>query len=286
MYVAQQPRGFAERSGRSGRQTARVFSRAAPTYNTVGPRHFEHFATRLVDLVGIAHDDFVLDAATGTGAVLVAAAQRLGARRRVVGIDLSAAMLDRAASAVEHASLRNVELTLGDAERLELATGTADIVLCAFGISAFSKPDRALLEFRRVLRPGGRLGIVDTFGWYFQHDARWRRLPEVLRAFGVNVAGAAEDASEQRLKAMVAAAGFLEMVSLTESCPLIFEDEDEWWQWSLSHGTRGLLESVKSRRRPELKRQLYATLADCRDDTGRLHGHMVATSLLALAPNH
>jgi SAM-dependent methyltransferase len=261
-----------------------VFSRASATYNTIGPRHFDYFAGRLLDLVAINHGDFVLDAATGTGAALFAAAHNVGATGHVLGIDLSAAMLLRASRAVQRSSLSNVELKLGDAEHLELMTGTVDVVLCAFGISAFTNPEQALSEFRRVLRPGGRLGVVDTFGWYFQHDARWRRHAEVLKVFGANGPGGGDDASERRLQTMVAGAGFVEVVAVADSCPLVFEDEDQWWRWSWSHGTRGLLESVSPRRRPELKRQLCATLADCRDDGGRIQGQLVATIVLAVAP--
>ena len=100
------------------------------TYNTVGPRHFEYFATRLVDGAGIRRDDFVLDAATGTGAVLASAAPKLGPTGHILGIDLNASMLRRAAALVDQTSLRNVELKLGDAEHLELGTATVDVVLC------------------------------------------------------------------------------------------------------------------------------------------------------------
>src|SRR5688572_8929215 len=65
-----------------------VFSRAAPTYNSVGPRHFTHFARRLVDYVNVQPGDHVLDVATGTGEVLLAAAERCGDTGRLLGIDL------------------------------------------------------------------------------------------------------------------------------------------------------------------------------------------------------
>jgi hypothetical protein len=76
-----------------------LFSRAAPTYDTVGPRHFSYFADRLVEFVGIDAGNVVLDVATGAGAVLFAATERVGTQGTVVGIDLSPAMLARAAAA-------------------------------------------------------------------------------------------------------------------------------------------------------------------------------------------
>src|SRR5438105_13146537 len=174
----------------SNRRVVDVFSRAAATYDTVGPRHFEYFARRIVEFVGVEPGDSVLDVATGTGAVLLAAADRLGRNGHVLGVDLTAAMLDRAAAMVRDHALINVDLMAGDAERLDLPTGSFDVVLCAFGLSSFANRLRALMEFRRLLRNSGRVGIVDTFGWYFQHDARWRRHVEVLHTFGVPVANA------------------------------------------------------------------------------------------------
>ena len=260
-----------------------VFSRAAPTYGTVGPRHFEYFARRLVEFAGVRPHDRVLDVATGTGTVLAAAADRLAGTGHLVGVDLTAAMLDRAAATVRDRALSNVDLRLGDAERLDLATASFDVVLCAFGLSSFANKGRALQELRRVLRPGGRLGLVDSFGWYFQHDPRWRRHVEVLRAFGAAVSNDAPD-SQDKLVSRVVRAGFVDVDAITGSCELVFQDEDEWWRWSWSHGTRGLFESVSPSRLPELQRQLSATLADCREQDGRIHGTLRATLLRAFAP--
>ena len=269
--------------GRSVEGAVGVFSRAAPTYGTVGSRHFEHFARRIVEFAGVRPDDRVLDVATGTGTVLAAAADQLGGTGYMVGVDLTAAMLERAAATVRDRALSNVDLKLGDVERLDLATASFDVVLCAFGLSSFANKGRALQELRRVLRPGGRLGIVDTFGWYFQHDGRWRRHVEVLRAFGAEVSNDAPD-SQDELVSLVVRAGFVDIDAITDSCELVFQDEDEWWRWSCSHGTRRLLESVSPSRLSKLRRQLYATLAECREQDGRIHGTLRATLLRAFAP--
>jgi ubiquinone/menaquinone biosynthesis C-methylase UbiE len=260
-----------------------VFSRAAPTYDTVGPRHFEYFARRIVEFAGVQPDDRVLDVATGTGTVLVAAAERLGGTGHMVGVDLTAAMLERAAATVRDAALRNVDLKLGDAERLDLASESFNVVLCAFGLSSFANRDRALQELRRVLRHGGRLGIVDTFGWYFQHDGRWRHHVQVLRAFGAQVSNDSAD-SQDEVVSLVVRAGFVDVDAITDSYELVFQNEDDWWRWSWSHGTRGLFESVSPSRLSRLRRQLYATLAECREQDGRIHGTLRATLLRAFAP--
>jgi SAM-dependent methyltransferase len=108
-----------------------LFSRAAPTYDSVGPRHFSYFADSLVEFVGLDEEGDVLDVATGAGAVLLAAAKRVGAEGRVVGIDLTPAMLARAAAEIERHSLADVELRLMDGERLVFLAASFDSVLCS-----------------------------------------------------------------------------------------------------------------------------------------------------------
>src|SRR5438128_1450317 len=115
-----------------------VFSRAAPTYDTVGPRHFEYFARHLVEFTGVECSDHVLDVATGASAVAVAAAEKVGEVGRIIGIDLASAMLERAAATVRDRRLIEVELRLGDAEHLDFPAAAFDVVMCSFGLSSFA----------------------------------------------------------------------------------------------------------------------------------------------------
>src|SRR5207247_10062122 len=95
----------------------------------------------------------LLDVATGTGAVLLAAAERLAGTGRIVGIDLTEAMLDRATTEVRRRSLRGIELRTMDAHQLEFADSTLNYVLSSFAFLSLRDKGRALGEFRRVLAP-------------------------------------------------------------------------------------------------------------------------------------
>jgi len=97
----------------------------------------------------------VLDVACGTGVVAVTAA-RLGAR--VTGLDLTPELLERARENARIAGV-DIEWHQGDVEQLPFADGTYDMVLSQFGHIFAPRPDVAIAEMLRVLRPGGTIAF-------------------------------------------------------------------------------------------------------------------------------
>jgi ubiquinone/menaquinone biosynthesis C-methylase UbiE len=253
-----------------------VFSRAAGTYDSVGPRHFTYFARELVEFAGVEPGSRVLDVATGTGAVLLAAAERAGGSGRLVGIDLTAAMLERAASEVRRRSLSGVELQLMDAHQLDFANNSFDYVLCSFAFLSLREKELALEEFARVLAPGGWVCLLDAYGWFFQHDPRWAWQEDVLRSFGALPERDARTYGPGYLEGALETCG-LDAVSASEQCcELLFRDEEELWRWMWSHGSRGLLEAVPQHRLEELRKALFRGLAACTEADGMIHGTLRA----------
>jgi demethylmenaquinone methyltransferase/2-methoxy-6-polyprenyl-1,4-benzoquinol methylase len=108
------------------------------------------------------HEDHVLDVACGTGDLSMAFAQASPAS--VIGVDFTPEMIHlariKAASATPQPGL-SPAFVLGDALSLPFNDGSFDIVSIAFGIRNVADPVRALREFRRVLRPQGRLAILE-----------------------------------------------------------------------------------------------------------------------------
>jgi ubiquinone/menaquinone biosynthesis C-methylase UbiE len=268
----------------SKKEVVGLFSRAAPTYDSVGPRHFTYFAGRLVEFVRAAAGNQVLDVATGTGAVLLAAAERCGPTGYVVGVDLVAAMLARAATAIRRRSLQQAEVCAMDAEHLAFRGKSFDTVLCSFAFLSFPHQGRVLDEFRRVLKPAGALGLLDAFGWFFQHDRRWRWQEDVLRAFGALPNDGEREYGPSDLVQTVQRAGFAAVELVEDTCALVFHDEEEWWRWVWSHGSRRLVEAVSPAQRDELKRELVRGLPNCREGDGLIHGRMRAVLVRARQP--
>src|SRR5262249_55584905 len=96
--------------------------------------------------------------ACGTGVVARAAAERVGGGGRVVGLDLNSAMLDVARS-IQQVGAVAIEWYEGSALALPFDAGEFGVVLCQLGLQFFPDPLVALRELRRVLAPGGRVGV-------------------------------------------------------------------------------------------------------------------------------
>jgi len=114
-------------------------------------------AAHLVKFAGIVSGETVLDVATGTGVVAITAA-RTGAR--VTGLDLTPPLLDQARQNARIARVEEVVWTEGDAEALPYPDASFDVVVSQFGHMFAPRPEAAVSEMRRVLKPGGRVAFA------------------------------------------------------------------------------------------------------------------------------
>lgn len=113
-------------------------------------------AAHLVAFARIAPGEAVLDVGTGTGVVAITAAR---ARAEVTGMDLTPPLLAVAQENGRIAGLPSIEWVEGDAENLPFPDGRFDVVLSQFGHMFAPRPELAIAEMRRVLRPGGRIAF-------------------------------------------------------------------------------------------------------------------------------
>jgi len=113
----------------------------------------------LPDLAGLTGQEDLLDIATATGHTAFALAPYC---RQVTGVDLTPAMLTEARREAEERGLTNVRFQEADAEHLPFPDARFDIVTCRIAAHHFPHVERFCTEASRVLKPGGRLVIIDN----------------------------------------------------------------------------------------------------------------------------
>jgi arsenite methyltransferase len=104
----------------------------------------------------------VLDLGCGAGTDLLIAAQMTGRTGRVIGVDMTPSMLDRARASADEMGLGNVELHEGLIESVPLEDASVDVVISNGVIDLVPDKDAVFDEIDRVLRPGGRLQLADV----------------------------------------------------------------------------------------------------------------------------
>lgn len=166
-------------------------SRIAGMFDAIAPRYdlLNHVLSagldrrwrdRAVDALALGPNARVLDLCTGTADLAIATVRR-ATGATVVGVDFAGEMLRLGLVKVRRGGFdRTIRLVRGDAARIPLADGSCDAAMIAFGIRNVAEPQRALDEIARVLRPGGRLAILEfgqpripgirtLYAWYFRY---------------------------------------------------------------------------------------------------------------------
>ncbi|MEM7796879.1 MAG: methyltransferase domain-containing protein [Cyanobacteria bacterium P01_C01_bin.118] len=114
---------------------------------------------RLLEYSQVSNGQTVLDIGTGTGHLAIAVAQTIGDRGQVIGVDISAGMLEQAQSKVDALGLINVEFQLADAEALDYTNNHFDHILCANTFPWMADKESTLRLWYQFLKPGGRIGV-------------------------------------------------------------------------------------------------------------------------------
>lgn len=162
--------------------------------------------SKAIKSIAVINPERILDVATGTGDLAIAAAQKIP-NAQIVGIDIAAQMLEVGKVKIEDKILSDrIEMKVGDSEALLYADKYFDAVLCAYGVRNFQDLSKGLSEMNRVMRKGGKIAILEfsqpkkfpikqLFLFYFKyimpflgkmvskHSTAYNYLPESVMAF-------------------------------------------------------------------------------------------------------
>jgi ubiquinone/menaquinone biosynthesis C-methylase UbiE len=176
------------------RLTSRAYDRWSRVWDLARYTNRSIYATAL-ELLNARHER-VLDVGCGTGLM---SAKLAASGRRVVGVDLSSAMIERA----RHRYCPGATFRRGDAENLPGMDGEFDAVVNLISFHHYPNPARAAGEFRRVLRPGGRLVLVA-----FDRNSRYIALTQRTNRWMKTIAGTSWQKTNAEVTSLLQDAGF------------------------------------------------------------------------------
>ena len=189
---------------------AGMFDAIAPRYDllnhTLSAGLDKRWRNQAVDALDLPRGARVLDLCTGTCDLAVATVRRVQ-DSSVIGVDFAGEMLRRGLAKIRALGLaKEIRLVRGDATQIPIGDASCDAATIAFGIRNVAEPERALAELSRVLRPRGRLAILEfgqpripgvrtCYAWYFRyllpaigrlvskHSSAYSYLPASVGAF-------------------------------------------------------------------------------------------------------
>jgi ubiquinone/menaquinone biosynthesis C-methylase UbiE len=228
------------------------------------------FVPAVLAAAEVANGDRVLDVATGPGEAALLALSMVTPAGRVVGADISPAMLTAARARLGAGAFQPVAM---DGQALAFRDGSFDAVVCQLGLQFFPDPARGLAEFRRVLRLG-RCAAVCVIAtpdrapmWGILADTLSRHLPEQRDVLHLTFALA----DTERLEHLLRMTGFHDVRVTRETRQVIIESFDDYWA-PIEAGTGQLPQAylaLPAARRRAVREEVEARLAAFESD-GRL----------------
>jgi ubiquinone/menaquinone biosynthesis C-methylase UbiE len=252
---------------------AALFDRVADSYENVGVPWFGPIGAALVREVAPAAGERAVDLGCGRGATLFPLAAAVGPTGRVTGIDLSAGMIARTEAEVRVRGLSTVDLHVQDAGAPELPPASYDLAVSSLVVFFLPDPAAAVRAWRRLLVPGGRLGI-STFG---RQDPVWEKVDSVFRPYlpphlldARTSGGSGPFGSDRGVEELLAGAGFTRARTVGLEVPVTFADPAAWQAWTMSHGQRAMWESVPAAERDRVLAAAAGHLDAARGPDGRI----------------
>ncbi len=168
---------------------------------------------RAMDRLDVRPGERLLDIGCGGGETTAELARRVGSSGKVVGMDISEPLAERARRAI--AGFEHAEIRVADAQIATIENEAFDGLFSRFGIMFFAQPEVAFANLRRALRPGGRIAFVC---WRALAENLWMTIPAMavanhlpIKAPDLNAPGPFAFADDARVRRILEMAGFVQI---------------------------------------------------------------------------
>lgn len=227
-----------------------IWDKVAPVFGKIGPKYWNKFGNRLVELSNIDKGAKILDTAMGRGASLFPAINTIGENGYAVGIDISEVMVNETHNDILERHINNTEVIKMNASNLEFDDNSFDNVICGFGIGYLLCTDSKLTHIKRVLRKGGQAGFSV---WGVQEDQKW--LTEIINKY--LPADSSNDNSNNKcdipkldtvndIRKTLEDSGFRNVKVYQEDSDVIYISKEEWWKEMWSNAVRVIFERIEA----------------------------------------
>ncbi|HEC12035.1 MAG TPA: methyltransferase domain-containing protein [Acidiferrobacteraceae bacterium] len=249
-----------------------VFDQVAADYDKEALRWFPFCADKMMDILLPSPGMKVLDVAAGTGALTIAAAQRIRPVGRVYAIDLADGMLSVLEAKTRVMGLENIDLFNMNGDQLEFRDQYFDAVCCSFGLFFMPDMQQALREWWRVLKPGGRI-IFSSFaqgafqpmkGLFFDR----------IEGYGVEFPKGRGQLVVDRLQDQVTCTKLLEGANCSDvqlhhaQVGYHLQRVEDWWDVLWGSGFRGLLLQLDEKERLRFRSEHFKEVSGLAKENG------------------
>ena len=232
-------------------KAATAYNAAADFYDDAANSFWERFGCRTIERLHLQPGARILDVCCGSGASAIPAAEKVGPKGYVLGIDLAEKLLELARMKASDRGLQNIEFRAGDLLDLRLPKSEFDAVVCVFGIFFVPDMPAAVRALWHVVRPGGQLAIT-TWGPRFFEPATtafWNSVrtvrPELYKGFNPWD----RICDPQSVRRMLSDAGVNEAEVVAEAGAHSVPSPEAWWSAVIGSGYRGTLEQLDEKAR-------------------------------------
>ncbi|MCT4598132.1 MAG: methyltransferase domain-containing protein [Vallitalea sp.] len=223
------------------RKPTNIWDIVAPSFGKIGPKYWNIFGERLVELSNIEEGGLLLDIGMGRGASLFPAAKKIGNNGKVIGIDFSERMVHETERELLERNIENAEVYMIDVEEMSFDEQTFDYIISGFFITHLFYFESKLSNITKILKKGGKFSFTT---WGEQKDQKW--LTQIIDKYidkntSTEIRYNTVDCIVNELKE-----SDFHTIRVHEEQPyVIYNNQDAWWKEMYSNAFRGIIEEIK-----------------------------------------